>query len=124
LTSPNSEAASAPAPLPTIALGRPRISRLFAGWNLIGGHWHTTLDMACVMREWFTEDPVMDFLLAWERQGITTWQYDYTDKSVAALRRIRARGSRPQVICLHAERPTYALLRTVLTSHWAAPSRE
>jgi hypothetical protein len=100
--------------LPTITLGRHRISRLVAGWNPIGGHSHTTLDMARAMREWFTEERVVEFLLGCEGHGITAWQYDYTDKSVAALRRARARGSRLQAICLHAERPYDVPLRTVV----------
>jgi hypothetical protein len=74
------------APLPTIALGRHRISRLVAGWNPVGGHSHTTLDMARAMREWFTVGRTADFLLGCERHGISAWQCDHTDKAVAALR--------------------------------------
>jgi hypothetical protein len=109
-------AAAAPAAtaLPTIPLGKYRISRLIAGWNPIGGYSHTTLDMARAMREWFTEERVVEFLLGCERHGITAWQYDYTGRAVAALRRARARGSQLKVICLHAERPYDAPLRTVL----------
>jgi hypothetical protein len=111
---PTAAAAQPATPLPAITLGRHRVSRLIAGWNPIGGHSHTTLDMARAMREWFTEDRLVEFLLACERHGITAWQYDYTDKAVAALRRARERGARLQVICLHAERPYDAPLRTVL----------
>jgi len=113
LTAPAS-AAPVSTPLPTITLGRHRISRLVAGWNPIGGHSHTTLDMARAMREWFTEERVVEFLLGCERHGITAWQYDYTDKAVAALRQARERGARLQVICLHAERPYDVPLRTVV----------
>jgi hypothetical protein len=109
-------AAAAPAAtsLPAITLGRHRVSRLIAGWNPIGGYSHTTLDMARAMREWFTEERGVEFLLGCERHGITAWQYDYTDRAVAALRQARARGSQLKVICLHAERPYDAPLRTVL----------
>jgi hypothetical protein len=102
------------APLPTIALGRHRISRLIAGWNPIGGHSHTTLDMARAMREWFTVERTAEFLRGCERHGITAWQCDHTDKAVAALRLAREQGVRLKVICLHAERPLDAPLSGVV----------
>jgi hypothetical protein len=104
-----------PAPLPTIALGTYRISRLVAGWNPIGGHSHTTLDMARAMREWFTVERTAAFLLACERHGISAWQCDHTDKAVAALRRAREQGARLHVVCLHAERPLDAPLPVVVS---------
>jgi hypothetical protein len=104
----------AAAPLPTIALGKHRVSRLVAGWNPIGGHSHTTLDMARAMREWFTAERTAQFLLDCEGNGITAWQCDHTDKAVEALRQARARGCGLKVICLHAERPFDAPLKTVI----------
>jgi len=102
------------APMPTIALGKHRISRLVAGWNPIGGHSHSTLDMANAMREWFTAERTAEFLLACERRGVSAWQYDYTDKACEALRLVRAKGSQLKVICLHAERPFDAPLKSVV----------
>jgi hypothetical protein len=104
---------TAAVPLPTIALGPHRISRLVAGWNPIGGHSHTTLDMARAMREWFTVERTAAFLLACERQGLSAWQCDHTDKAVEALHQARASGARLQVLCLHAERPYDAPLAVV-----------
>jgi hypothetical protein len=101
-------------PLPTIALGPHPISRLVAGWNPIGGHSHTTLDMARALREWFTTERTTEFLLRCERQGIRAWQCDHTDKAVAALRLAREQGTRLKVICLHAERPFDAPLPAVV----------
>jgi len=106
--------AAPPAALPSIALGRHRISRLVAGWNPIGGHSHSTLDMARAMREWFTVEHTVEFLQSCERHGITAWQYDHTDKAVEVLRALRKGGSRLQVICLHAERPFDAPLKGVI----------
>jgi hypothetical protein len=111
---PASGPAPSAAPLPIIALGRHRISRLVAGWNPIGGHSHTTLDMARAMREWFTAGRTAQFLLDCERNGITAWQCDHTDKAVEALRQARGRGCRLNVICLHAERAFDAPLKTVI----------
>lgn len=108
--------ASEPAkePLPTIKLGEHRVTRLIAGYNPIGGHSHTTLNMARHMRQWFTVERTAEFLLHCERQGINTWQYDHTDKVQNALRLARERGCNIQLICLHAERPHDAPLKDVM----------
>jgi hypothetical protein len=103
-----------PATLPGIQLGKHRISRLVAGWNPIGGHSHTTRDMARAMLEYFTVERVVEFLENCERNGITAWQYDHTDKGVEALKKVRERGSRMKFICLHAERSFDAPLKTVI----------
>ncbi len=107
-------AVAAEAAMPAIMLGKERISRLVAGWNPIGGHSHTTLDMANAMREWFTTEHTVEFLTKCERQGISTWQYDHTDKSVETLRILRKNGSQLKVICLHAERVVDAPIKTVI----------
>ena len=108
------EAEPAADPLPTIALGEHRVTRLVAGYNPIGGHSHTTLNMARHMREYFTAEQTAEFLLQCERQGINTWQYDHTDKVLGALRIARDRGCGIQLICLHAERGHDAPLEEVM----------
>ncbi len=100
--------------LPTIALGEHRVTRLVAGWNPIGGHSHTTLNMARVMREYFTLEQTAQFLLDCRRQGINLWQYDHTDKGVAALQLAREQGLKMHCICLHAERSHDASLRDLI----------
>ncbi len=112
-------AAEAGSPLPSIQLGEHRISRLVAGWNPIGGHSHTTLNMARHMREYFTDERVVEFLLKCEREGITAWQYDHIEKGVKAIRALREKGSRMRFICLHAERSHDAPLEQVVRE--AAP---
>ena len=104
----------AQAPLPSIQLGKHCISRLVAGWNPIGGHSHTTLNMARHMREYFTEERTAEFLLKCQAEGITAWQYDYTDKAVAALRIARPKGLKLNLICLHAERSHDAPIKKVI----------
>jgi hypothetical protein len=100
--------------LPTIALGEHRVTRLIAGYNPIGGHSHTTLDMARAMREYFTVEQTAEFLLHCERQGINTWQYDHTEKVQQAIRLAREKGCGLQLICLHAERAYDASLEDVM----------
>ncbi len=102
------------AKLPTIKLGKHDVTRLIAGWNPIAGHSHTTLNMARVMREYFTVEQTAQFLLDCEKQGINTWQYDHIEKGVAALRLAREKGSKIQPICLHAERSYDAPLKQVI----------
>jgi len=117
LGAPGATALSEPEPakelLPTIALGEHRVTRLIAGYNPIGGHSHTTLNMARHMREYFTVEQTAEFLLHCERQGINTWQYDHTEKVQQALRLAREKGCGLQLICLHAERPYDASLEEV-----------
>jgi len=100
--------------LPTITLGKHRVTRLIAGWNPIAGHSHTTLNMARVMREYFTVERTVEFLQECERAGINTWQYDHTEKGVQALQKAREQGSKLQVICLHAERGHDAPIKKVI----------
>jgi hypothetical protein len=90
--------------LPTIALGPHRITRLVAGYNPIGGFSHSTLHMSIHMREYFTAEQTARFLGDCERQGLNAWQYDHTDKTVAAIRLAREAGCGTQLICLHALR--------------------
>jgi hypothetical protein len=101
-------------PLPSIQLGEHRISRLVAGWNPIGGHSHTTLNMARFMREYFTVERTVEFLQNCQRAGITAWQFDHTEKGVAALQKARESGSKMKFICLHAERVFDAPIQNVI----------
>lgn len=101
--------------LPTTRLGDHQVTRLVAGYNPIGGHSHTTLNMARHMREYFTAEQTAEFLLHCESQGINTWQYDHTDKVLEALRLAREKGCGLQLICLHAERTHDASLDEVMS---------
>ncbi len=104
-----------PAPLAEIQLGPHRITRLIAGWNPIDGHSHATRDLSLTMREWFTVERTAALLEDCLRNGITTWQYDHTPKSVETLRKLWEKGANLKTICLHAERPGYdAPIKTVI----------
>jgi len=108
------EKAAEPAPLPAIQLGEHRISRLVAGWNPIGGHSHTTLTMARFMREYFTVEKTVEFLQKCQREGITAWQFDHTEKSVAVVQKLKELGSEMKLICLHGERVLDAPIQQVI----------
>jgi hypothetical protein len=102
-------------PLAAVQLGPHRISRLIVGWNPIDGHSHATRDLSLTMREWFTIDRTVTLLEDCVRNGITTWQYDHTPKSVETLRKLWEKGANLKTICLHAERPGHdAPIKTVI----------
>jgi len=95
---------SGSAPLPQISLGKYRITRLVAGSNPIGGYSYLGPHMDRHMREYFTPERTVEFLLACERAGINTHQFSPMEKTVEVLRTVRERGSALHFICLHAGR--------------------
>jgi hypothetical protein len=91
-------------PLPTIALGKYRVSRLVAGWNPIGGYSYLGPHTDHHMKEYFTTRQTVEFLLDCERAGINTHQFSPADNTAEVLRQVRQRGSKMQFLCLHAGR--------------------
>ncbi len=89
--------------LPTISLGKHRVTRLITGWNPIGGFSHQTQNASLHMLEYFTAERTFEFIAKCEAAGINAWQVDHTEKSVAVVRKLREKGSKMQIICLHAE---------------------
>ena len=89
---PAAEKPPAPPAMPAIRFGPHTISRMVAGWNPVNGHSHSTLNLHHAMLEYFTPDKTVEFLADCERNGITAWQFDYTEKSVEAIRRRHERA--------------------------------
>ncbi len=90
--------------LPTIQLGNVGVTRLVAGWNPIGGHSYLGPHMDQHMREYFTVDQTVTFLLDCERAGINAHQFSMNDQTTEVLRRVRQQGSQLQFFGLHAGR--------------------
>jgi hypothetical protein len=101
-------------PLPTIRLGEHRVSRLIAGWNPVAGYSYMGPFMDRHMREYFTAERTVEFLLSCERNGITAWQLDHGEKALAAVRTLRERGSKMQFLCLHSGRAGAAPIEKVV----------
>ncbi|HIQ23068.1 MAG TPA: hypothetical protein EYH34_17730 [Planctomycetes bacterium] len=101
-------------PLPTIQLGRHRVSRLIAGWNPIAGHSYMGPFMDRHMREYFTVERTVAFLRRCESAGISAWQFDHHEKGIAAIRALRQGGSKMKFICLHAARSADAPVEKVV----------
>lgn len=95
------KAVAAPAEmLPTVAIGKYKVTRLVAGYNPIGGHSHAVPVLSKIMRDWFTPERTLDYALACERNGINTWQISVDKKVFGALRAAKDRGSKLQHLCL------------------------
>ena len=103
-----------PSPLPAIQLGSHRISRLVAGYNPIGGYSYLGHHMDQHMREYFTVERTVEFLLRCEREGITAHQFSPSDKMTKVLQAVRQGGSKLKFICLHSGR---AQINGIVESH-------
>jgi len=92
---------SAAVPLPTIRLGQHDVTRLVAGWNPIGGYSYMGPNMDRGMKEYFTAERTVEFLLQCEREGINCHQFSHPKEMTDIFRTLRQRGSKMKLICLH-----------------------
>ncbi len=99
------KAASTAQPLPTIRLGDHRVTRLIAGSNPISGYSYMGPLLDQHMRDYFTPERTVEFLLRCEREGISAHQFSHPERTAGVLRTLRQRGSKMKFICLHAGGP-------------------
>ena len=92
------------APLPTIQLGKHRISRLVAGSNPILGYSYQGPHTDRHLKEYFTVERTVEFLRRCERAGITAHQFADPNRALPYIRPLREGSSKLRFICLHAER--------------------
>jgi hypothetical protein len=102
------EPAVAAEPLPTIQLGKYRISRIVAGSNPLLGYSYMGQHTDRHMKEYFTPERCVEFLLQCEKAGINTHQFSTPSKTGDYLRLLREKGSKMQLICLHSQRDKIA----------------
>jgi hypothetical protein len=86
--------------LPTIPLGKYKVTRMIAGYNPIGGYSHSVPKLSALMRDWFTPARTLDYVRRCEANGINTWQASIDPKVFDALRTAWDAGSKMQWICL------------------------
>ena len=98
------EAQKAEAALPTLQIGQHTISRLVAGSNPLSGYSYLGHHVDQHMKEYFTVERTVEFLLACERAGINAHQFSGNDKTETVLRKVREQGSKMLFIGLHAGR--------------------
>jgi hypothetical protein len=90
--------------LPTLQIGKHNISRLIVGGNPFYGYSHFNRLFSQHMVEWATTDRILDVLRRCEAEGINTWQFSHTERTIADLKRHRDAGGKMQWILLsHAE---------------------
>lgn len=85
-------ASDAPASLPTIALGRHRLSRLILGGNPIYGHSHFNRLYSQHLMDYHTPERVVELLRASVKSGINTWQNSYAPRTLEDVERCRKAG--------------------------------
>jgi sirohydrochlorin ferrochelatase len=102
--------------LPQIRLGDYRVSRLIIGGNPFYGYSHFNRLFSQHMMEWSTPERVCEVLRRCEQNGINTWQFSHTERTLSDLKRHRAEGGRMQWILLsHPEiEKDHSLIREVV----------
>lgn len=88
--------------LPTIALGKHRVTRFIVGSNPLYGYSHFNRQYDQHMLEWFTDERIVELLLGCERAGINTWQASYSQNMSRQFPKIRDAGCKIQFVCLAA----------------------
>lgn len=108
-------AARAEEPMPKIRLGDVDVSRVICGANPMGGYSHFNNLYSAHMKEWYTEERMLEVLSRLELNGINTWQWSYDPKSVSVVQRHRRAGGKLNFVVLsHGELTTNrALLQEV-----------
>ena len=103
------EQTATPAPLlPTINLGKHKITRLIVGSNPISGYSYMGPILDRHMKEYFTPERIVEFLWKCEQEGINTHQFSSPKEMSSIFRELRDKGSKMKFICLHAGGPEKA----------------
>ncbi|HOW71518.1 MAG TPA: hypothetical protein PKY77_13020 [Phycisphaerae bacterium] len=94
-----------PGGLPTIRIGKHRLTRLIVGSNPVEGYSHSSSKLDLHMGEYFTLEKTVEFISSCEQLGINTWQSGHgpSQKVLDALKILRERGSKIQWCCLATE---------------------
>jgi hypothetical protein len=88
--------------LPTIMLGKHRVSRLIVGSNPMYGYSHFNKLYSQHMLEWYTDERIVKVLLDCQKAGINTWQYSFNYAQKRQIPKFRDAGGDMQFVCLAA----------------------
>jgi hypothetical protein len=83
-----------------VKLGKYEISRLIAGENPMYGYAHFNSLLGAVMKEWYTDDRILEVLRRARQHGVNTWEFTHSERSMANLRASRERDGSLQFILL------------------------
>ena len=92
--------AAATAVLPKVRLGKFEVSRLIIGENPFYGYSHFNRILDQAMREWYTPERVCEVLRRSEQNGINTWEFTHSPRSLSDLKRFQDEGGKLQWILL------------------------
>ncbi|MEN6606729.1 MAG: hypothetical protein ABFD60_05770, partial [Bryobacteraceae bacterium] len=93
--------------MPKIRLGDVDVSRVICGANPMGGYSHFNNLYSAHMKEWYTEERMLEVLSRLELNGINTWQWSYDPKSASVVQRHRRAGGKLNFVVLsHGELTT------------------
>ena len=87
-------------PLPTVKLAGHEVTRLIAGGNPLFGYSHFNGLLDRFMADYFSDEQLVEFMLACEKAGITAWQSNYPQPLERQLPRIRDAGCKLQWLAL------------------------
>jgi hypothetical protein len=90
-----------PAPIPMGAIGKVKISRLICGGNLISGYAHSRdlIYMSTFLRQYFTDEKIMETWALCEQQGVNTMIcYPGDKRAIEVYRRYIKRGGKIQYL--------------------------
>ena len=112
-------AASAAPSLPTVRIGQHEITRMILGSNPFYGYSHSSRNLDQHMTEFNTPENVAAALKEAEKNGITTFQTNGNDRSLADVERYQAQGGKLKVITLIREKPEETVKRVhpIAVSH-------
>jgi hypothetical protein len=91
---------AAASPLPTVALGPHRITRIIAGGNPLYGYSHFNALLDRIMVEYFTDEQIVRFLLDCQKAGFNTWQTNFKERTRKQYPKIRDAGCTMNWLCL------------------------
>jgi hypothetical protein len=89
-----------PGKMPKIKLGGVPVSRLIMGGNPIGGYSHRGRMLSDIMKEWYTDDRILELLHHAEACGITTWQTGLGKELADVWLRYKREGGKMNLIVL------------------------
>jgi hypothetical protein len=101
LTLPHADAgATVRTALPNVRIGKFEISRLIIGENPFYGYSHFNHILDQTMREWYTPERVCEVLRRCEQNGVNTWEFTHSERSISDLKRYKGEGGGLQWILL------------------------
>jgi hypothetical protein len=86
--------------LPTIELGKHKVTRLIVGGNPVYGYSHFNKILSQSMTDWHTPERVLALLKRCEQAGINCWQNSYAERTLEDLDRYREAGGTMHWLCL------------------------